>query len=190
MSNKENRATPNKVSQLSAQRATRLPNQPNLVSNKTARSFPPSPHQLQFILLRPENLPTSNLTCINTSPRLVLKGKNKSRFTGRFWRGSLDAQTAIEMISRIAIIPRLSIWCIYYVVPYIGILYTCTDERRGMLDGYLTTGMAKGYVQYTLLYMKWMHEQRWRGGGGKFFIFVAMRKTMYACVNAIALASS
>lgn len=25
-----------------------------------------------------------------------------------------------------------------------------TDERRGMLDGYLTTGMAKWYVQYTV----------------------------------------
>lgn len=33
--------------------------------------------------------------------------------------------------------------------------------------------------------MKWMHEQRWRG---QIFIFVAMRKTMHACVNAIALA--
>lgn len=40
---------------------------------------------------------------------------------------------------------------------------------------------------YSILYMKWMHEQM---EGGKFFFFVALRKTMYACVNAIALASS
>lgn len=67
------------------------------------------------------------------------------------------------MVSRRAINPRLEIWCIYYVgkVPYIGMLYT--DERRGMLDGYLTTGMAKWYV-----YMKWMHEQRWRGANFSF----------------------
>lgn len=35
----------------------------------------------------------------------------------------------------------------YMWVRYIGILYT--DERRGTLDGYLTTGTAKWYVQYT-----------------------------------------
>lgn len=69
-------------------------------------------------------------------------------------------------------------------LPYIGMLYT--DERRGMLDGYLTTGMAKWYGQYTV------HEMDARadgGGGGQIFIFVALRKTMHACVNAIALAS-
>lgn len=55
-----------------------------------------------------------------------------------------------------------------------------------MLDGYLTTGMAKGYVQYTVHEMDARAEME----GGKFFIFVALRKTMHACVNAIALASS
>lgn len=55
-----------------------------------------------------------------------------------------------------------------------------------MLDGYLTTGMAKWYVQYTVHEMDARAD---RGGGGKFFIFVVLRKTMYACVNAIALAS-
>lgn len=62
-----------------------------------------------------------------------------------------------------------------------------TDERRGTLDGYLTMGMAKWYVQYTVHEMDARAEME---GGGKFFIFVALRKTMYACVNAIALASS
>lgn len=61
-----------------------------------------------------------------------------------------------------------------------------TDERRGMLDGYLTTGMAKWYVQYTVHEMDARAEME----GGKFFIFVALRKTMYACGNVIALASS
>lgn len=66
------------------------------------------------------------------------------------------------MISRLAINPRLSILCIYYVGKvhrYIGILYT--DERRGMLDGYLTTGMAKGYVQYTVYEMDARAEMEW-----------------------------
>lgn len=85
------------------------------------------------------------------------------------------------MISRLAINSRLSIWCIYYVGKvhrYIGILYT--DERRGMLDGYLTAGMAKWYV-YARAEME-----------GAIFHFrsVAQDDGMHACVNAIALASS
>lgn len=40
-----------------------------------------------------------------------------------------------------------------------------TDERRGMLDGYLTTGMAKWYVQYTV------HEMDAQAGGGGNFSF-------------------
>lgn len=54
-----------------------------------------------------------------------------------------------------------------------------------MLDGYLTTGMAKWYVQYTVHEMDARAEME----GGQNFIFVALRKTMYACGNAIALAS-
>lgn len=149
-------------------------------------------HLISFIHSSPAGyLPTSNLIWhINTLASTRLEGEKKNNLDLQVASGevlylhSLDAQTARWMISRRAINPRLSIWCIYYVgkVPYIGILYT--DERRGMLDGYLTTGMAKWYVQYTV------HEMDAQAdGGGKFFIFVALRKTMYACVDAIALAS-
>lgn len=52
--------------------------------------------------------------------------------------------------------------------------------------GYLTMGMAKWYVQYTTVYEM---DARAEMEGANFSIFVALRKTRYACVNAIALAS-